>query len=455
MIIAGLDIGTTSISAIVIESDTGEVLESVTIPNQAGQKGRHTFEKLQDPEEIVSISTNILDKIIKKHNPKSIGLTGQMHGILYVDENGLAVSPLITWQDGRGEQSINDSDISYTQVLTNRVDELSNGAQYSPLASGYGAVTHFYNSINTLIPPKATEFCTIQCYVAMRLCNRKTALLHASDASSFGLYDLQKACFAQDAIIAGEMDFHFFPDTTTDNAIMGSYNNIPISIGIGDNQASFLGTVKDAKNSVLVNIGTGSQISLLSDSCFANAPIEARPFINKEFIQVGASLCGGESYALLNEFYSQVVKMATGENTEKLYEKMNDAALAYIDETEKLAVSTLFRGTRQDSSVRGKITNISTANFTPQMLTLGFLEGVVNALWDMYLIMEPDKKRSILVGSGNAIRNNPALRKILEARFGLELLIPTHKEEAAFGAAIFGYDSAFDAAQTEQCIKYL
>ena len=29
----------------------------------------------------------------------SIGITGQMHGILYVDESGRGLSPLYTWQD--------------------------------------------------------------------------------------------------------------------------------------------------------------------------------------------------------------------------------------------------------------------------------------------------------------------------------------------------------------------
>lgn len=455
MIIAGLDIGTTSISALVIESDTGEVLESVTEPNRMKVKGKHTFEQLQKPEEIVSLSIAILDEIIEKYNPKSVGLTGQMHGILYTDKDGLAVSPLITWQDGRGEQPYPDSGVSYTQELVNRIDVLPESVHYSQLASGYGSVTHFYNTKNNLIPKNATEFCTIQCYVAMRLCGRKTALLHASDAASLGLYDLENACFAQDAIKAADLSTQFFPETTTDNAIMGSYKNVPISIGLGDNQASFLGAVRDTKNSVLVNIGTGSQISIISGSCFAKSPIEARPFINKEFIQVGASICGGESYAILEKFFSQVLKIVSCDNTEKLYDKMNEAALAHIDAAEKLEVSTFFRGTRQDGSIRGGISGISADNFTPQMLAVGFLEGMVNALWDMYLIMEPERKRNVLVGSGNAVRNNPALREILKRRFGLELLIPIHKEEAAFGAALFGYVAAFGTTPSDKCIKYL
>jgi sedoheptulokinase len=41
-----------------------------------------------------------------------------------------------------------------------------------------------------------------------------------------------------------------------------------------------------------------------------------------------------------------------------------------------------------------------------------------------------------VIGSGNALRNNPVLQKIASRRFGLPLLIPMHHEEAAYGAAL-------------------
>ena len=38
-----------------------------------------------------------------------IGITGQMHGIVYTDCNGMAISPLYTWQDGRGNLPYGDT----------------------------------------------------------------------------------------------------------------------------------------------------------------------------------------------------------------------------------------------------------------------------------------------------------------------------------------------------------
>lgn len=48
------------------------------------------------------------------------------------------------------------------------------------------------------------------------------------------------------------------------------------------------------------------------------------------------------------------------------------------------------------------------------------------------------EKRKYLVGSGNGIRKNPVLRKVASELFKREILVPTHEEEAAVGAAING-----------------
>ena len=47
-----------------------------------------------------------------------------------------------------------------------------------------------------------------------------------------------------------------------------------------------------------------------------------------------------------------------------------------------------------------------------------------------------------LVASGNAVRKNPALRLALEEVFEMPVSIPKHREEAAFGAALFAAAAA-------------
>ena len=61
------------------------------------------WEKIQDAGAIVKKAEKLLDDLLDKYpQTERIGLTGQMHGIVYIDQTGTCVSPLYTWQDGRG-----------------------------------------------------------------------------------------------------------------------------------------------------------------------------------------------------------------------------------------------------------------------------------------------------------------------------------------------------------------
>ena len=67
------------------------------------------------------------------------------------------------------------------------------------------------------------------------------------------------------------------------------------------------------------------------------------------------------------------------------------------------------------------------------------------------------EERSILVGSGNGLRKNPALQRTFESLFGLELHTPQHKEEAAFGAALCGLCACGEKKglkEAQELIKY-
>ncbi len=105
-----------------------------------------------------------------------------------------------------------------------------------------------------------------------------------------------------------------------------------------------------------------------------------------------------------------------------------------VDETKpKLSINTRFSGTRENPKELGSINNIGIENFTPENLAAGILEGISTELYDMY-----DKEpKSILVASGNGLRKNPLLCKVVSKQFNLPLQIPEHTEEASYGAALF------------------
>ena len=99
----GLDIGTTTISAVVLDSEAG-VLDVLTESNDSFHNGP-AYARIQDPVRIREIAMASVQKLLERHpNLTAVGVTGQMHGILYVDSQGQPVSPLYTWQDNRGQE---------------------------------------------------------------------------------------------------------------------------------------------------------------------------------------------------------------------------------------------------------------------------------------------------------------------------------------------------------------
>ena len=99
----GLDIGTTTISSVFTVGKSLAAEETSTLPNSSFLPKKAEWESLQDPDVIAEIVKKQLDGMLDRHpDTQVIGLTGQMHGILYIGADGKPVSPLFTWQDRRG-----------------------------------------------------------------------------------------------------------------------------------------------------------------------------------------------------------------------------------------------------------------------------------------------------------------------------------------------------------------
>ena len=426
----GLDIGTTSISAVAAEVSSGALLRSVTVPNDGILPSPDGVSRLQDPVRIVETALGLKESLAAEFSPvAAIGVTGQMHGILYLDRAGRAVSPLYTWQDGRGNLPYGKS--TYAAHLSTR--------SCYPLASGFGLVTHFINREQGLVPSEAVTFCTIQDYIALLLARRKTPLLHASDAASFGCFDLEAHTFDRFAMEKLGFDNAFLPAVTAETAIIGQDGSIPVAAAIGDNQASVLGSLRENAD-ILVNIGTGSQVSAVVSAPVPFPAGAVRPYVDGKFLLAGSPLCGGRAYALLHRFFARCAELFGGDGRD-IYTVMNDMA-AEQPEDHSLTVDTRFCGTRNDPALRGALSEISEDNFTPEQLTRGVLWGMTAELRGLYGEMPLLSPATGLVGSGNAVRKNPVLRRYLEEQFNLPLKLPVHREEAAFGAAVFAAAAA-------------
>ena len=433
MNILGIDIGTTTVTALVLNTEKSEILKSCTLKNDSFIEGRD-FEKLQDPDLIIGIVKSAIKNVADKLTIDAIGITGQMHGILYLDKENNPCSPLMIWQDERGNE-IYKNGISYADYLTNETKIKA--------ASGFGLTTHFYNLINNEIPENAVMICTIHDYLASLLTGTKP-VTHSSDAASLGFYNLKENCFSDSALKIADIDKGVLPQVIKSTALAGKTNcdflpaGIPVAAAIGDNQASFLGSVADTEGSVLVNVGTGSQVSFVTDKVIALSCGEIRPLTDDKYIFVGASLCGGRAYAILKAFFEKCAEMLGG-TKENLFSLMDKKAGSIIDFSDLLTVNCQFCGTRENPKIRGSIENIGIENLTPEKLIFGTLKGVCTELFDMYksanklLTTTPDT----LVCSGNGLRKSDLWRSIFTNEFKMDATLPKHSEEAAVGACVF------------------
>ncbi|MDO4323147.1 MAG: FGGY family carbohydrate kinase [Lachnospiraceae bacterium] len=432
----GIDIGTTTICGIVIDAENGSVLSVQTLTNDSAFSGAD-YEWLQDPERIWELVQKMYREFLEQYSDIcSIGLTGQMHGIVYTDAEGKSVSPLYTWQDERGNEAAADG--------RKYVEHLAEETGY-PMATGFGVTTHYYQMKNHQVPEEAVHFCTIHDYIGMRLTGRREPLVTASDGASFGCFDLEKLQFDAEAIAKAGIDPAVLPQCERGCVLLGKTpEGIPVGAGIGDNQASVIGSVKDITNSVLINVGTGSQVSAGVDHYVKAEHVELRPLAGDSYILAGSSLCGGRAYAAMEKFLRQTVIAMTGEDPGSLYGKMGEVLEKRGVKPGTLEFNTRFRGTRENPERTGGISNLVLENFTPEEFIYGVLGGIAEELVTFHKAIRQQgaSDPKYLIGSGNGIRLNAYLRRIFEDIFGMKMQIPVHKEEAAYGAALYAMTAA-------------
>lgn len=429
MKIIGIDIGTTSLSFAVTDRDTLSVIRNYTIANDSFIQTGNPWERIQDTEVILSRIRPVLNEILDTYSDiAAIGITSQMHGIVYTDSCGHAVSPLYTWQDGRGAlPAFNGRSIC--RILSEDTNIKA--------APGYGLVTHLYNVRKGIVPADASSFCTIGDYLGMILTGRKTPLVHISQAAGMGMFDVEKLKFMREKIADAGTDPAFLPEVTKKFSILGNYKGIPVCVSIGDNQASFLGSVTDRADTVLVNAGTGSQVSVMSRQYIEIPGIETRPLTDSSYLLAGAAVCGGSAYASLEKFFREYAA-AAGAPDAPQYDIMKKLLETHAKEDDAWRVRTTFAGTRSNPEDTGSITGIRIGNFHPAAMIRGILNGMAEELYELYLLIETGTgtHRTKLTASGNAVRKNPAFQKILEERFRMPLTLVQNEEEAAYGASL-------------------
>ena len=417
----GVDTGTTSISIAALNEDR-RLLTSRTVNHESFIHTDNPSSRIQNPERIKTLVLEGVESITSElGRPSAIGFTGQMHGILYVNAKGESVSPLYTWQDASGDDML--------PMLRE---------QGLRVSSGYGMATHLHLQRAGEIPGNAAKISTISDYVAMTLCGKSEPVLSPDMAAGWGGFDLQGRKFFTEKLKNAGMDVAYLPEVVKGYEVIGeTKDGVPVVCSMGDNQASIRGAVKDEEKSLLVNVGTGSQVSFVSrEYVDVSEDVELRPY-GEGYVLAGAALCGGRAYAILERFYREIAgRECYGMMASHAEEFLRNGGHAW-------EVKTTFMGTRSDPTKRGSISGISEDNFTPGALTVGVIRGILGELYGFYEEMTrlTGRHAKILVGSGNGMRKNELMQRLAGEMFGMRVELPEFREEAACGAALCAMES--------------
>ena len=457
--VVGLDVGTTSVAVVPITRD-GTVLAGKSREHHAELRTEHPWESLQDPEKLLRTARELLRECAEELGPpEAIGVCSQMHGPIYLDARGQAVSPLYTWLDGRGDlplpRSSGDSTDTPTDSQTSYAAHLSRRTGAS-LSSGFALVTHHVLQSGGDIPPNARAIATAGDFVATSLAGCSRPLMDASQAHSFGAYDVANGRWNLDRAREAGLPATLLPEIVPAGAILGTWTdsaNTQVTTCVGDNQTSVLGAAKSFFRDAVLSLGTSGQISVHVETPESPHPaIDVRPFPAPGYLAVGASLTGGKAYQTLRDFFDDVCVRLGGcalhrvtydrmnEVAEELMRSLEDRAIAPLDDSDMPNVNTRFLGTRSDPRARAAISNLTPWNFTAGHVTLGLLSGMINELHQLFLALPKSTRENTerLSLTGNALRRNPVLQKLAGLHFDLPTYLPAYSEEAAVGAGIIG-----------------
>lgn len=444
-IVLGLDIGTTSIAALACEVGSGRVVAVRTCSNDTTvlrlPAGCHEQDPVGIRERCFGLLAELLaDEAVVPPDVRSIALTGQMHGVLLVDGAGDALTNLVTWRD----QRLQPDDVPEL------VEAGGPGAWREEtgccLAAGYGGMTLRWLAQQGGAGTGCTAL-SIADYVAFALCGvRATDTTHVA---SWGIFDVRGNVWHSEALDLLRIPHVVLPEireggTLLDSltagaaARLGLRREVAVFSPVGDNQASVIGASGPDVDAIVVNLGTGGQVSVPIEEFATHAGLETRPRPGGGYLLVGVSLCGGDAYAHLMRFFRQAVRDIAGEllPEETVYERMNELAAQAGPGMDGLCADTRFAGTRMEPAVRGSIRGIGLGNWTPAHLTRAVTEGMVRELAEQVPTDVIGERIDRVVASGNAAARNPVVRQAIEAAFGRPCEVRNEAEEAARGAAM-------------------
>ena len=419
--LVGLDVGTTGVKALAV-SPEGEVLTRIeeAYPLSTPQAGWAE----QDPEDWWRATESALADLAVA-DLAGIGLTGQMHGLVALDERERVLRPAILWNDQRTAAEC--AEIEERLGLRRLVELTGNRA-----LPGFTAPKllwlrrhepEVYERIAHVLLPKD--------YVRLRLTGEHA--IDATDASGTLLFDVARRRWCDEVLAALEIPRDWLPPVLESPAVAGYADGFPVAAGAGDQAAGALGVGVDRPGPLSVVLGTSGVVFAALPVFAANPEGRLHSFchaVPDGWHAMGVMLAAAGSLRWLRDV------VAPGES----FETLTVQAEPWSPGVEGLVFLPYLAGERTphaDPDARAAFIGLSLRH-DRGALVRAVLEGVAFGLRDaLELLKELGVEPQLGRASGGGARSDFWLR-IVASVLGIPLERTAVEEGAAYGAALLG-----------------
>jgi len=436
-LLLGIDLSTTGAKALLIDPD-GRVISSATTPLNLSTPFPLWSE--QEPHEWWEATTKSISRALAEADASgesvaAIGLTGQMHGLVILDEQRHVLRPAILWNDQRCGAECDE--IRARVGLSKLVQITGNDA-----LTGFTAPkilwleTHepeVYRRIRHVLLPKD--------YIRYKLTG--ALAMDKADGSGTMLFDLRKRTWSSEILDALHINAEWLPPTFEGHEVTsevsaeaadptGLRRGTPVVAGGGDQSAQAIGVGVVRPGTMAITLGTSGVVFAATESPLIEPQGRLHAFCHAvagRWHLMGVMLSAAGSLQWYHD------KLAP----EKSFAELVGEATQVPAGSEGLIFLPYLSGERTphpDPLARGAWIGL-TARHDQNHLTRSVLEGVAFGLKDIFCLMEEAGLGAIdqvrLSGGG---AKSSLWRQILADVLAAELVTVNTTEGAAYGAAL-------------------
>ena len=458
----GIDVGTTGAKTILVD-ETGQLHASALAEYPLYTPQPKWAE--QNPEDwwgatVKSIQRVLAESQVSPKDVKGLGLSGQMHGLVLMDNRHRVLRPAILWCDVRTtEQCHYITETVGADLLVQRT--------CNPALEGFTAPKIIWVRDNEPeVLEKTTTMLLPKDYVRFRLTGEIAA--EVSDAAGTLLFDVQQRRWSEEVVHTLGIDPSLLPPVYESVDICGKITaevaeltglpaGTPVVGGGADNACSAVGNGIVSTGRVSASIGTSGAIVAHTDEPKVDPNLQAHSFCHSaphKWYLMGVVLSAGGAFRWFRDnLGDSEVETAKTEGVDSYQVLTQRAAEAPVG-SEGLIFLPYLTGERTphaDANAKANFFGITLRHGKPHLIR-SVMEGIAYALRDSLEIIRglgTSIQRIYATGGG---ARSALWRQIQADVYNTELVTINIAEGPAFGAAILAgvgtgvYDSVESAA---------